>query len=66
MPRKIALFLCDCHHSLKNIDFNRVKTEAERIEDVAYVGLSSALCSEEGLREIISVVREKGADRLVI
>ena len=66
MREKIALFLCDCHHSLKNIDFDAVREKAEKLEDVVHVGLSSALCLKEELEEMASAVREKGADRVVI
>ena len=66
MREKIALFLCDCHHSLKNIDFDAVREKAEKLEGVVHVGLSSALCLKEELEGMASAVREKGADRVVI
>jgi heterodisulfide reductase subunit A len=66
MRENIAIFLCDCGKSLKNVDFNMVREKIGGLQDVIHVGLSSALCLKEGLGEMISVIREKDVNRVVI
>jgi len=66
MQVRIGIFLCDCGKSLDNISFPKVKERAEKFQDVVHVDLGSSLCLEEGQRKMLSDIREKDINRVVI
>lgn len=66
MEVRIGVFLCDCGKSLRNIDFAKVSERAGRFRDVIRVGLSTNLCLEEGIGEMLSTIRDGGINRVVI
>jgi len=66
MQVRIGIFLCDCGKSLNNIGFPKVKEEAGKFQDVVHVDLSSSLCLEEGQKKMLSTIREKDINRVVI
>jgi heterodisulfide reductase subunit A len=66
MELRIGVFLCDCGKSLRNIDFPKVIVAAEKCPDVVHVGLSSDLCLREGIEEMLSNIKGKDINRVVI
>lgn len=66
MQVRIGIFICECGESLNNIDFPKVKEGAEKFQDVVYVGLSYSLCLEEGQEKMLSTIKEKDINRVVI
>jgi len=66
MQTNIGISLCDCGKSLKNIDFELVREKAGELNGVIHVDVSSGLCLKEGLTEMVSTIREKAIDRVVI
>jgi len=66
MGKNIGIFLCDCGRSLKNIDFEMVRKKAAEFQNAAHVGLSSGLCLKEGLEEMVSAIRGKDVNWVVI
>ena len=66
MQVRIGIFICDCGKSLSNIDFPKVKERVEKFQEVVYVDLSSSLCLKEGRERIVSIIRERDINRVVI
>jgi len=66
MQVRIGIFLCDCGKSLNNIGFPKVKEEAEKLQDVVHVDLGSSLCLEGNQEKMLSAIREKDINRVVI
>jgi len=66
MQVRIGIFLCDCGKSLNNIGFPKVKERTEKFQDVVYVDLGSSLCLEESQEKMLSAIREKDINRVVI
>jgi len=66
METAIGVFLCNCGGGLKNIDFCAAAKRVADIPCVTHVSLISTLCSEEGKEEMLSCIREKDIDRVVI
>lgn len=66
MPEQTAVFLCDCGNSLGNIDFEMLAGELGAGGTACHVVRSTGLCLEEGLRQMRSVIQDKGIDRVVV
>ena len=66
MQVKIGLFLCDCGGSLTNINFPKVKEALEKLEGIAFVDISHALCLEESRKAITSRILKEKVNRVVI
>ncbi len=66
MEKEIGIFLCNCGGGIKNIDFDAVREKLVQISDVAFVAVSSALCLEEGKGTIVSTIKDKGVEKVVI
>lgn len=63
---RIGIFICNCGKSLNNIDFPKVKERVEKFQDVVYVDLSPTLCLKEGREGMLSAIRERDVNRVVI
>lgn len=66
METRIGVFICNCGGSIKNIDFSAVKEKTAEMPNVAFVSLSSDLCLDEGKKRMLSVIKDKNIDRLVV
>ena len=66
MQVRVGIFLCNCGESLKNIDFSKVKEGVEKFQDVVHVDLNRFLCLKEGCEEMLSAIRERNINRVVV
>ena len=66
METRIGVFVCDCGGSLKNVDFDAVVKKVTESPGVVSVKLSSNLCLEGGREEVVSCIREKSIERVVV
>jgi heterodisulfide reductase subunit A len=64
---KLGIFICDCGATLaKNIDFTELKQKLETLPDVEYLSISHSLCSPEGQETMLSELRAKAINRVVV
>jgi NADPH-dependent glutamate synthase beta subunit-like oxidoreductase/NAD-dependent dihydropyrimidine dehydrogenase PreA subunit len=64
---KTAVFLCKCGDSISSvIDFEKVKTEIEKIEEVQTVIEIPQSCTKEGAELISKHIEEEKVDRVVL
>ena len=67
MEKNTGLFICHCGKSLhENINIEKLFQEAWQFPKIAYVGVSSYLCSEKGLKTVLSVVKKYNLGYIVI
>ena len=64
---KTGIFLCNCAGSLnKSLDFSKILKTLEKEEGVLFVKEYETLCSEKDLNNLISEVKERKIDRVLI
>ncbi len=66
MQPEIAVFICDCGKTLKNIDFPGLRTRVASLPSVAWAVLRSDLCLKAGLEAMRSSISENAVSRVVI
>jgi len=63
---RIGLFLCDCGKNISGIIDNKKLIEHFEKSPNIYVFRNQYLCSESGLKELTSVIKDNSIDRVVI
>ena len=66
METRIGVFLCNCGGAIKNIDFDTVVKKITKLPGVSCVNLSSNLCLEDGRKKMLSDIREKSIEKVVV
>jgi len=66
MEVRTGVFICNCGQSMKNIDFDALAKKAASVPGVISVTLSSDLCLDEGMKRMISLIRDGSVNRVVI
>ncbi|MFU8795881.1 MAG: disulfide reductase, partial [Dehalococcoidia bacterium] len=66
METRIGVFVCNCGEGMKNVDFDGLIKKTASVPGVISVTLNRDLCLDEGRKKMMSLVRDKGVDRVVV
>jgi heterodisulfide reductase subunit A len=67
MKKKIGVYICHCGSNISDyVDVNKLKSEAEKIEQVVLAKTTMFACADSTQKEIVQDIKERKLDAIVV